>query len=112
MSLWKFVSPTTRFVAQLANATYRPSAEIAGDWATLFGSAPPELTLTRVVVPRIRSRTKTSSPSPGLPEFVSPGTRLLARLVKATKRPVAARTGRLEPEASLPCPADPRLTLV
>ena len=50
--------------------------------------APPELTLTRLVVPVWRSRTKTSYML-----LVSPGTRLVASEPKATKRPPAEIAG-------------------
>ena len=52
----------------LANATKRPSAEIEGRRWRRSPCAPPESTLTRVVVPVWRSRTKTSATP-----FVSPG---------------------------------------
>ena len=52
--------------------------------------APPELTLTRRVVPVWRSRTNTSVPS-----LVSPGTRLVASDMKATKRPSAEIAGSI-----------------
>ena len=56
-----FVSPGTRFEAKDAKATKRPLAEIEGKTLSLFGTAPAELTLTRIVSPRTRSRTKMSS---------------------------------------------------
>jgi hypothetical protein len=56
MSTALFVSPTTRFVAWLANATNRPSAEIAsGPKLPPSPSAPDESTLTLSVVPVERS---------------------------------------------------------
>jgi hypothetical protein len=65
--------------AKLTKTTQRPSAEIEG--AKLFESpcAPALETLTHTVVPSCTSRTKTS-PKP----FVSPRTRFVAALAKAT----------------------------
>src|SRR5207245_9919392 len=80
-------------------ATRRPAG--AGGGATTMPPllplpcAPPEATLTRSVVPVCRSWTNTSDTP-----FVSPATRSLASLSKATKRPSAERA---EPKlASLP----------
>src|SRR5262249_5821515 len=68
---------------------------------------PSDATLTRVVVPEERSRTKTS----GHP-FVSPATRLLAKLLNVTKRPSAEIPGAVN-ERSLPCvPSDATLTRI
>jgi hypothetical protein len=85
-----FVSPATRFVASLTNATKRPSAEIEGREEPSEPSlcAPPGPTLTRSVVPETRSRTKTSAHP-----FVSPATRFEARLRNATYRPSAEIDG-------------------
>ena len=66
-SLRVFVSPGTRFVAQLKKATNRPSAEIEGRSVWEFACTPRELALTLSVVPLWRSRTNTSN----VP-FVSP----------------------------------------
>src|SRR5258705_12456452 len=77
-----FVSPATRFVALLENTTYRPLAEIDSQVLVPFERTPAELTLAIAVVPVWTSRTKTSV----LP-FVSPETRCVARLRKATYRP-------------------------
>ena len=55
-------------------------------------------TLTRSVIPVCRSRTNTSCDP-----LVSPGTRLVAREAKATKRPSALSAGsELTPFASVP----------
>ena len=83
-----FVSPATRLVALLMNETTFPSAEIAGTSLVEFASTPAESTLTRVVVPLVRSRTKTSS----VP-FESPVTRLFAWLENATTCPSAETAG-------------------
>src|SRR2546430_14848954 len=72
-SLTVFVSPPTRLFATELNATKRPLAEIDGTKLAPFPCAPWELTLTRLVLPALRSRTKTS-----LTPFVSPPTRLPA----------------------------------
>ena len=82
MSSIAFVSPETRFEALDWNATYRPSDETAGDTLLPFDSAPAAPTLTRVVTPAWRSRTKTSATP-----FVSPLTKLLAQEVNATYLP-------------------------
>src|SRR5260221_4910282 len=77
-----FVSPETRFLAKLVNATKRPSAEIERPSKRLLSSFPcaqPEERLNRSVVPIERLRTKTS-----VNPFVSPGTRLVAKLANAT----------------------------
>src|SRR5439155_797933 len=101
-----FVSPPTRFEANEPKATKRPSAEIDGPPLMSFPSMPAELTLTRVVVPVSRSRTKTSETP-----FVSPPTRFEASETKATKRPAAEIDGSL---LSLfpSTPAELTLTLV
>jgi hypothetical protein len=51
MSWNPFPSPPTRFVAVLANATKRPSAEIVGAVLAPSASPPVVLTLARIVVP-------------------------------------------------------------
>src|SRR5688572_25888683 len=78
------VSPGTRFVAALQNATYRPSPDMEKLWRALSPllCAPLELTLTRSVVPSSRSRRKMSQLL-----FVSPETSLLESLAKATYWP-------------------------
>src|SRR5947208_4873223 len=100
------VSPGTRLVASLSKATNRPSPERAGQNCSMlaaFACAPVESTLTRSVIPVIRSLTKTSKAW-----FVSPTTRSSASLAKATKRPSAESVGlKLRP---LPC-APEELTL-
>src|SRR2546428_83045 len=87
-SLTVFVSPPTRLVATELNATKRPLAEIDGTKLAPFSCAPWESTLTRLVLPALRSRTNTS-----LAPFVSPPTRLVAIELKATKRPSAEIEG-------------------
>src|SRR5262245_66576099 len=91
MSPRPFVSPGTRSLAKLEKATKRPSEERDGKyWMELspWDCAPPEATLTRVVTPLARSCTKTSQAP-----FVSPGTRLVAALEKATRLPSAESAG-------------------
>src|SRR5262245_4374768 len=48
-SLLAFVSPGTRFVARLSNATMRPSRDIETLWLPPLDCVPSEATLTRVV---------------------------------------------------------------
>src|SRR2546428_31025 len=105
-SLTVFVSPPTRLFATELNATKRPLAEIDGTKLAPFPCAPCEPTLTRVVLPALRSRTNTS-----LTPFVSPPTSLAALDKKATKRPSAEIEGpSLSP---LPCaPWESTLTRV
>ena len=76
------MSPGTRFPDGLQNVTKFPSPLIDGPSLFLLPSAPDESTLTRSVTPVARSWRKTSN----LP-FVSPETRLFAKLTKATQRP-------------------------
>src|SRR6185436_4304809 len=83
-----FVSPGTRFEELEANATNRPSAEIAGTVAPWFAWAPEDEMLTRSVTPFWRSRTKMS-----LNPFVSPATRSSLPDWKATKRPLPEIAG-------------------
>src|SRR5690606_39797610 len=64
------LSPATKLLANEVNATYRPSALIAGEPELLLPCTPVDETLTLVVTPQNRSCTKTSS-NP----FVSPGTK-------------------------------------
>src|SRR5207244_384210 len=97
-----FAAPMRRPSASLAKPTRRPSAERTGLKLRPLPCAPEELTLTRCVFAvhpatdtpfvRQRSRTKTSVWS-----FVSPGTRLVASLEKATKRPSAETAGAKNP---------------
>jgi hypothetical protein len=65
-----------------------PSGEIEGRKLGPSICVPSERTLTRCVSLVARSWTKTS-PTP----FVSPGTRLVASEVKATKRPAEEMSG-------------------
>ena len=73
MSFASFESPATRFVAADEKATNLPSALIAGSKLSPFASTPPLSTLTLVVSPVCRSRTKTSRAL-----FASPVTRFVA----------------------------------
>ena len=101
MSVNAFVSTGMRLVASLAKATQRPSAEMDAKELEPSPSLPSEATLTRSVVPFCRSRTKMSMVS-----FPSPGTRLVASLWKATKRPSAEMDGEeLGPNPSEPSEA-------
>src|SRR2546422_10585394 len=88
MSLAPFVSPATRLFANEGNATKRPSAEIDAAKLSPLACAPWESTLTRLVLPVLRSRTKTS-----LTPFVSPFTSLAADDPEATKGPSAEIAG-------------------
>ncbi len=81
-SSWMFVSPGTRFVANEENAMNRPSALIEGEKAPKFASAPSFVTLTRLVMPVVMSRTKTSWSL-----LVSLRTRFVHVDANATKRP-------------------------
>ena len=80
------VSPAARLLARLSKATTRPSAESEGDKLTLSPWMPDESTLTLVVWPVRRSCTKMSREP-----FVSPPTRFVAALWKATICPSAER---------------------
>jgi hypothetical protein len=73
------VSLSTRFVARLEKATSRPSALVAGSNDPPSACPPLELTLTRLVCLVRRSCTKMSTAP-----FVSPATRFVAALAKAT----------------------------
>ena len=89
--LWSF---GTRFGEAEKKATKRPVAESAGTIPSSstplprICSAPVELTLTRVVLPRFRSRTKKSA----IPLW-SFGTRFVEREKKATTRPLSEIAG-------------------
>jgi len=96
MSIVPLVSPATRLLAKLSKATKRPSAERAGLALKPLPSTPPLSVDTRCISPVCKSLTKMSKVL-----FVSPATRLLASLSKATKRPSAERTGWGLPP--LPC---------
>jgi hypothetical protein len=67
----------------------RPLALIDASELNRFPPFPALSTLTRVVMPVFRSRTKMSSTP-----LVSPGTRLEANVPNATKRPLALIDGR------------------
>jgi hypothetical protein len=88
MSMSWFVSPPTRLLETLQYVTYRPSAEIEGNKLLSLPSAVSESTLTRTVVPKSRSRTKTSIAR--LPSLL---TRSPDWLKKATNRPSAEMEG-------------------
>src|SRR5437870_12801360 len=93
-----FVSPGTRFEAQLWKATTRPSAEMDGYSLRLLPNSPEEDTLARHVRPAARSRTKMS---PSL--LVSAPARFGAQLSNASMRPSDERRGRpLPPSAGAP----------
>src|SRR5262245_33567232 len=74
-----FVALGTRLEAMRVKATNRPSAEIDGASEYPFAWTPVELTLTRIVWPVWRSRSKMSGW-----EFVSPRTSVDAALKNAT----------------------------
>src|SRR5258705_6945066 len=81
-SMNPLVSPATRFVAELWNATNLPSAERTERSLFPFDDPPPFGMLTRVVVPVWRSRRKMS-----LLLLASEGTRFEAWLEKTTYLP-------------------------
>ncbi|GJD74274.1 hypothetical protein CFIICLFH_2508 [Methylobacterium goesingense] len=83
-----FVSPTTRLLAMLWKAMRVPSAEIEALLLVPLTCAPALSVETRVVVPVVRFLTKTS-----VKPFVSPATRLVAPLWKATRVPSAEIEG-------------------
>jgi hypothetical protein len=72
-------SPRTRSLAGDAKTTWRPSALIRACRVLASGSPPAVSTVTRVVVPPCRSRTKMSSI-----ELPSPATRSVALEANAT----------------------------
>ena len=76
------MSPATRFVAPEKKATWRPSSETAATSLWSSDGPPSRPTVTSTVLPDWRSRRKMSS----LP-LVSPSTRSVASLVKASQRP-------------------------
>ena len=78
MSSCPLASPWMRFVAALANATQRPSAEIEASRLFPSPNVPRLLTLAHWIVEETASNTKTSTDS-----LVSPGTRLVTRLSNA-----------------------------
>src|SRR6185369_2465527 len=86
------VCPATRSVAPLTKITQWPSSETAGRIDVELPAVVEEAAewLTRVVVPAVRSRRKTS-----VPPLVStcPATRFTAVLVKATPAVAAHRRG-------------------
>src|SRR5437899_12833199 len=64
MSSASFVSPATRLLALLPNATKRPSAEMAAPELSPLAWVPSDATLTRAVVPVYRSWTEKSEQRP------------------------------------------------
>jgi hypothetical protein len=74
-----FVSPATRLAALLTKATRVPSAEIDAPKLSAPPSTPLPSVEARVIAPLATVFTKTS-----VAAFVSPPTRLVASLVKAT----------------------------
>ena len=91
----------TRSDAVDANATTRPSAEIAACPLDPFACVPAEVTDTSVIVPVVRSFRNTSAAP-----FSSPGTRLDADDSNATYRPSAEIAGADDgPSACSPEPA-------
>ena len=87
----RLAPPGYMFQARLLKATQRPSSEIAGHVLSSRASIPFQARLTRSTAPVARSRTKTS-----VSPLVSPGTRSLASLWKARKRPSADSAGPAE----------------
>src|SRR3989344_139454 len=83
------VSPATSVLASEKNATSRPSPDGAAHPLQPLPCVPSVATLTRVVAPVCRSRTKMSRWP-----LVSPATRVLASDWNATYRPSALRAGR------------------
>ena len=104
-SMMPFVSPVTRLVAVLMNATHVPSGVITGSKDSPLPNPPSVATLTSRVVPVIRSRTKMS-----LTPFVSPATRSLASLSNTTKRPLAETWPHRESPLPPPVPLALALT--
>jgi hypothetical protein len=93
-----FVSPGTRFSAELANTMYLPSAEICGSKHQAHACFPFESTLMRRVTPLPSSKIPFRSGSrscrkTSLTWFVSWATRFSAQLSKTTKRPSAESDG-------------------
>src|SRR5205807_1069569 len=89
------VWPGTRSPARLAKATKRPSRLSASPSTPWLAAAVAEALawLTRVVVPATRSYRYTFRLGTA---FVSPGTRSVAELAKATNRPSALSSGLSE----------------
>jgi hypothetical protein len=116
MSETSFESPLARLVAFETNPTHRPSPLIDGKKLAPFGSRPSRRRLTRRVIPRLRSRTKTWLMT-CLDEVVrsAPGADPRSRgalEVKATYRPSALIVGeKLEPSL-IWWPVSSTLTLV
>ena len=103
MSVRLLVSPDTRLGAA---ALERNEAAVGGEGRDSWKCrdrllAPEDVTLSRSIAPVWRSYTKTSAQP-----LVSPGTRLVASLWKATKRPSAETEGKVE-NASASAPEGP-----
>ncbi len=94
MSEAALVSPVTRLVAALSNTTKRPSSEMRAFELAASASTSFESTEMRSVVRPLMSRTNRSAKP-----LVSPVTKLVAALEKATKLPLA--------EMATPLPALP-----
>jgi hypothetical protein len=98
------VSPATKSLALLSNAAYWPLEErLMGRESPLPPPVPRRLTLTKLVVPLVRSRRKTFSGAGirvGRVVLLVSRARLLAVLVKSTYRPSGLRMG--VPESPLP----------
>src|SRR5208283_5066495 len=97
----------TRFDALLMKATNRPSGVMTGLVEAPFAAPPLVDTLTSVVVPATRSRTKMS-----VNPFVSLGTRLLASLWKTTNCPLVETWPSMELPLPPPVPLELTLTSV
>ena len=102
------VSPATRLLARLVNVILVPSAEISGKKpVSPFPCVPSAAVETRAMAPVVRYLTKTSARP-----LVSPATRLLAVLVKATKLPSRdSEAPVLKPLPSVPSAAVDALTM-
>ena len=95
----RLVSPSTRFGAVLANATKRPSAEIAeASLAPAAAWLPSPATLTRSMAPVARTAANTSRM-----RLVSPATRFDAADEKLTTPPSALMSDGASPLGPLPC---------
>src|SRR5258708_5415179 len=96
-SVVSFVSPATRLLARLSKSAYRPLVETsAGQESPLPPPVPPRFTLTRLVVPFVRSRRKTLSLAGNRAGAGAPlvrEQRLFALLAKSTYRPSGLNTG-------------------
>src|SRR5262245_28559680 len=113
-SVVPLVSPATRLLAKVVNATMRPSPDIEGLWEPALASAPPVETLTRSVLgvqdgigmpfDTHRSRTKMSEAP-----FESPATSVVAALWNTTNRP-SSETPPADAAESASRPAEDTVT--